>query len=88
MTAFFVGDLLTWEYGISARIIFFSSRGVNMVCMRGYGLWSIPYGYGMEVWVVVLCLRLVLQPKEKFILLTSEVVGEFENSTSLQKWYE
>ena len=70
------------------RIMFFSSRGVNMVCMRGYSLWSIPYGYKMEVWVVVLCLRLVLHPKEKFLLLTSQQVVDFENPTSLQNWCE
>lgn len=59
-----------------------------MVCMKDYDPWSIPYRYNMEVQVVVWCIRLVLQPKEKFILLTSRVVVDFGNPTSLQNCCE
>ena len=52
-----------------------------MVCMRDHDPWSIPHGYRMEVWVVVWCTRLVLQPKEKFVVLTSKVVLMFESQT-------
>ena len=50
------------------------SGGKNKVSMRDYGPWFIPYGYGMDDWVVFRCTMLVLEPKEKlFILLFTKL---------------
>jgi hypothetical protein len=34
--------------------------------MRNHDPWFIPYGYGMDDWVVFWCTMLVLEPKESY----------------------
>ena len=58
-----------WKYDMLAKMQCLCSGGKNLVCMRDHDPWSIPYGYGMDGWVVFWCTILVLQPKEKLLIL-------------------
>jgi len=71
-----------------AEIQCFGSEGRNMVCMGDHDPWSIPYGYGMDDWLVFWFTILVLQPKEKLFLLCFKLVLNFDNQTSLENWCE
>ena len=53
------------------------SGGKNKVCMRDHDPWLIPYGYGMDDWVVFWCTILVVEPKGKLFILSFKVVQHF-----------
>ena len=50
------------------------SGGTKKVCMRDHVPWVIPYDYDMDDWVVFWCPMLVLEPKEKLLILLFKVV--------------
>ena len=60
-----------WKYDMLAKMQCLCSGGKNKVSMRDHDPWFVPYGYGMDDWVVFWCTLLVVEPKEKklFILL-------------------
>ena len=62
--------LWAWKYDMLAKMLqCLCSGGKNKVCMRDHEPWLIPYGYGMEDWVVFWCTLLVQEPKEKLFIL-------------------
>ena len=63
-----------WKYDMLAEMQCLCSGGKNKVSMRDYGPWFIPYGYGMDDWVVFWCTMLVLEPKEKLFILLFKVI--------------
>ena len=60
------------------------SGGKNKVSIRAHGPWFIPYGYGMDDWVVFWCTMLVVEPKEKLFILSFKVVQYSNNLNSLE----
>ena len=59
---------------------FLCSGGKNRVSMRDHDPWFIPYGYGMDDWVVFWCTMLVVEPKET---LFTEVIHNIIQSCSI-----
>ena len=64
----------TWKYNMLAKMHCLCSGGKNKVSMRDHDPWFVPYGYGMDDWVVFWCTMLVVEPKEKLIILLFKVV--------------
>lgn len=63
-----------WKYDMLAEMQCLCSGGKNKVCMRDHDPWFIPYGYGMDDWVVFWCTMLVVEPKEKLFTILFKVV--------------
>lgn len=63
-----------WKYDMLAKMQCLCSGGKNKVCMRDHDPWFIPYGYGMDDWVVFWCTMLVVEPKEKLFTILFKVV--------------
>ena len=59
----------TFGHCMLAEMQCLCSGGKNKVCMRDHDPWFIPYGYGMDDWVVFWCTILVLESKEKFFII-------------------
>ena len=57
-------------------------------CMRDHDPWFIPYGYGMDEWVVFWCTMLVLEPKEKLFVLLFKVVYYSNNQIPLENLWD
>ena len=70
-TFWFCGSLmilLGMEIWHLAKMQCLCSGDKNKVSMRDHDPWFIPYGYGLDDWVVFWCTMLVLEPKEKLKL--------------------
>ena len=63
-----------WHVGRNAMFVFWRQELLNEVCMRDHDPWFIPYGYGMDDWVVFWCTMLVVEPKEKLFTILFKVV--------------
>ncbi|OEU11426.1 hypothetical protein FRACYDRAFT_245994 [Fragilariopsis cylindrus CCMP1102] len=59
-----------WKYDMLANMQCLCSGGNNKVSMRDHDPWFIPYGYGMDDWVVFWCTMVVVEPKEKLFILS------------------
>ena len=69
-----------WKYDMLAKMQCLCSGGNNKVSMRDHDPWFIPYGYGMDDWVVFWCTMLVLEPKESY----SSYYSNSNNQTPLE----
>jgi hypothetical protein len=68
-----------WKYDMLAKMQCLCSGGNNRVSMRDHDPWFIPYGYGMDDWVVFWCTMLVLEPKESYS-------SDYSNSKTKLHW--
>ena len=58
-----------WKYDMLAKMQCLCFGGKNKLSMRDHDPWFIPYEYEMDDWVVFWCTMLVLEPKEKLLIL-------------------
>ena len=58
-----------WKYDVLAKMQCLCSGGKNKVYVRDHDPWFIHYGYEMDDWVVFWCTLLVLEPKEKKLII-------------------
>ena len=95
VAAYFWMALLGMEIWHVGRNAMFVSGGKNKVCMRDHDPWFIPYGYGMDDWVVSWCTMLVLETKEKLKLFIISIklhwriceIKMIPIRTTLVKWW-